>query len=132
LTKLGEIDDGLFDWMIVLDTKKKQKDQMREAEKVNRAKQEAIEIDIPQSNLASPIGRVISPSSNLAVYSSPSRADPLEDKRNSRLKPTEQVPQTGAEITPNLRPQEQQQPIAPVKKKSWWKKLFSCGQSKYD
>jgi hypothetical protein len=57
LVKIDEIDDGIFDWMIILDQKRKQKETLREADRTARAQEKGTVQHCDAEALASPLNQ---------------------------------------------------------------------------
>ncbi|KAJ3052246.1 casein kinase I, partial [Rhizophlyctis rosea] len=74
LSRIGEVDDGVFDWMIVMDQQRKEKERQREAEREARRAQREREQYAAQTsgtNLASSASNLASSSLNPASPLSP-------------------------------------------------------------
>jgi hypothetical protein len=120
---MGEIDDGVFDWMAILDHKRRQKEYLREAERKAKESQR----DVVQTNITTishpevlspsvpqPHQGPLSPVSTNGLLSTPAKTTfEQNDTQNTQTLPAQ--------------PQAQSEPLQkePVKKKKkWWKKLF--------
>jgi hypothetical protein len=128
LIRLGEIDDGIFDWMIVLDQKRKQKD-TGDKNFTHPNVSQNIDIQSPSAPHLH-IHSISSPVSNVGVYSSPNRPDtkPLAENRQNKPKPIEKSPKhVPPERQPNPAP-----PVEPKKKIGWWGRLFFCCQKDFE
>jgi len=117
LNKINEKDDGIFDWMSVMDTTKREKVKKPETDKAN------VRVISSAKNSPAPPSPLItnahgSHKANNSAVNSPLTKDPVNAKSplgNAMRKPTIQqgVPSTPAE-TQNL------------KKKSFFQRIFSC------
>lgn len=134
MKKIGEVDDGVFDWMIVLDQKRKQKEALRES----RANSQ--QISQSQVALGTPTGQDQSPTktsisvqgarmSNFAI------ASPVGEIRPSEIVSPNQSTQQSPIVQSNERPVEsrnsklqlpivEEQAAPPPPKKKF--NLFSC------
>ncbi|KAJ3261817.1 casein kinase I [Boothiomyces macroporosus] len=135
LVRIGEIDDGVFDWMIVLDQKRKQKEQLRETERLQR------EIAHSQpahhgtdSNLV--MSHSMQPDTKLSVTSpgigSSTNGVPPSNTNlkvsDKKLPPVEEPADETQHQTPAVHNSTNETPKQAQKKKKWWKKLFRCSE----
>ncbi|KAJ3325982.1 casein kinase I [Boothiomyces sp. JEL0866] len=138
LVKIGEIDDGVFDWMVVLDQKRKQKEQLRETERLQREMAQSQQAHhATESNLG--VSPSVQPDTKLSVTSPgigssthgvpPSNANlKVSDKK---LPPVEE-PAVESRPQPVVNNSTSEPPKQAPKKKKWWKKLFRfCGTRDY-
>lgn len=110
---MNEIDDGCFDWMIVLENKRKQRELQKEAEK-------AAELKSPQVSTPAAIDEkaaVASPlQSTFGMLGSPTTPNVVIEKTET---PKSEAPDLQTAVPP------QDKPIV-SKKKSWATRLFCC------
>jgi hypothetical protein len=153
LKKIGEIDDGVFDWMIVLDQKRKQKEGLRETEKQDNVGRESGKVlhpnagssplrqsgskplNISQNQLPqSPSQLVRRPSDTRQENSSGKDLSPISPSTNN-LHPTGRPSTRGAQVKgtssqlQNIEEQEEKKSAAKKKKRF---NLFSCCKSSKD
>jgi hypothetical protein len=131
LARIGEIDDGVFDWMLQLDHKRRQKELLREAD---RAAKESQPREFNGTNLTITPQEVLSPSvphphqgpltpvSTNALASTPANPT-FEVNETQNTHQTQAIP-TAAPVIEQL----QKEP-PPKKKKKWWKRLFMICRS---
>jgi hypothetical protein len=131
---LGEIDDGVFDWMIILDQKRKQKELLKEAEKLARERDNLEKphntqdiSDLAEKQVQSPIvstaGVVGSPlngtmddNHHAVANTIGANTSPAPNARNDAVAVTNDNP-TG---DPSKAPRR--------KKVGWFKRLFCCAR----
>jgi hypothetical protein len=130
---MNEIDDGVFDWMLILDFKRRQREMLRE----DRAARESqlppqkdvtpTNVTIPQPqdllspSLPQPHQGPLSPVSTNGVFNTPARATMEPSNENENTNNTHSLP-----VEPKTTQEpHRQQTAPPKKKKKWWQKLFA-------
>ena len=113
---MNEVDDGFFDWMIVLENKRKQREQQRELEK------NAEIAKTPQSVTASP------PVPEKAAITSP--VNSTAGMLGSPSTPNVVIDNPVAPKSDQVLPETPQHATAKPAKVKWWQRLFCCKTDK--
>jgi hypothetical protein len=131
---MNEIDDGVFDWMLILDFKRRQREMLRE-DRAARESQLPIQKDVTPTNvtipqthdllspsLPQPHQGPLSPVSTNGVFNTPARATMEPNNETENTNNTQSVPVEPKSTQEPVRPQ---QPAPAKKKRKWWQKLFA-------
>ncbi|KAI8915925.1 casein kinase-1 [Gorgonomyces haynaldii] len=125
LARLGEQDDGVFDWMIVLDQQRKEREQQREMERRSQINPTSSNIAMMSTVNTSRVSHHQHVSSQTGT---PAQAIPTPREQRISLQPQEQ-PAAKPAVAPQRQPPREEPKPEPPKLK-WWQKLFSvCGRS---
>ena len=107
---MNEIDDGCFDWMIVLENKRKQRELQKEADQQQQKSPQVQQIEDKQ-NVSSPM------QSTFGVLGSPTTPNVVIEKTET---PKSEQPDVITSTTPAAKETN-------VKKSNKFQRLFCCG-----